>query len=197
MHSFIPCIVFPRSMEMIRGNIFPMSSCTSPGLVHREDAQVLTAWVRNWAVPLKRAHHALWWPPRMGLQGAVGGVWGMQVGSSWPGTILLLLDVYIAFSLHQKMILVSEKPCRKMQLSREVGTCRHCWKRLLWPQTRLSCLGCLLFYCWCSPTPQPKRWFPNSYGFSDCLNWARDSLHAGKDVLLFFCSLTFLSGIRV
>lgn len=47
------------------------------------------------------------------------------------------------------------------------------------------------------PTPPPERWFPNSYGFSDCLNWARDSLHAGKDVLLFVCSLTFLGGIRV
>ena len=68
-----------------QGQHFPyvfMYSCTSPGLVHREDAQVLTAWVRNWAVPLKRAHHALRWPPRMGLQGAVGGVWGPQVGSS-------------------------------------------------------------------------------------------------------------------
>ena len=46
-------------------------------------------------------------------------------------------------------------------------------------------------------TPPPERWFPNSYGFSDCLNWAHDSLHAGKDVLLFVCSLTFLGGIRV
>lgn len=97
--------------------------CTSPGLVHRVDAQVLTAWVRNRAVPLKRAHNALRQPPRMGLQGALGDVWGTQVGSSWPGIILLLLGVYIAFSLHQKMILVSEKPCRKMQLSQEVGTC--------------------------------------------------------------------------
>ena len=64
--------------------------CISPGLVHRVDAQLLTALVRNWAVPGKRARNALWWPPRIGLQGAVPGAWGTQVGSSWPGIILSL-----------------------------------------------------------------------------------------------------------
>lgn len=96
------------------------------------------------------------------------------------------------------------KASRKMQLSQEVGTCRS-----LMEISSLTKYTVVTFRVSVITLPAPhthiraytllipgERWSPDGCDFSDCLNWTCNCLHEGKDVLLYFCSLTFLNGIK-
>lgn len=92
LHSLIDLsfnVLFLQGAWRLSGYIFLYSFLcfwTSPSLMHAVDAQLLTDWVRNWAVPLKIAHRALQWPTQGRGEGlsVVFGEWKWAV----PGSAL-------------------------------------------------------------------------------------------------------------